>query len=228
MIILQNINKTFNKDKNPLVIFNNLNLTIDTNKFIAIVGRSGSGKSTLLNLIGSIEKPDSGEIIINDINITKLDDKELSKYRNEQIGYIFQSFFLEPSLSAIDNVSMPLAIRGIPLNERENIAKEILNKLGILEKTYEKTDKLSGGEKQRVCIARALITNPSIILADEPTGQLDYETGQEILKILRNIVDEGKTVLLVTHNQEDANNYADKILRIKDGKFISILGELWE
>lgn len=226
MIILQNINKTFNKDKNPLVIFNNLNLTIDTNKFIAIVGRSGSGKSTLLNLIGSIEKPDSGEIIINDINITKLNDKELSKYRNEQIGYIFQSFFLEPSLSAIDNVSMPLAIRGIPLNERENIAKEILNKLGILEKTYEKTDKLSGGEKQRVCIARALITNPSIILADEPTGQLDYETGQEILKILRNIVDEGKTVLLVTHNQEDANNYADKILRIKDGKFISILGEL--
>lgn len=228
MIILQNINKTFNKDKNPLVIFNNLNLTIDTNKFIAIVGRSGSGKSTLLNLIGSIEKPDSGEIIINDINITKLNDKELSKYRNEQIGYIFQSFFLEPSLSAIDNVSMPLAIRGIPLNERENIAKEILNKLGILEKAYEKTDKLSGGEKQRVCIARALITNPSIILADEPTGQLDYETGQEILKILRNIVDEGKTVLLVTHNQEDANNYADKILRIKDGKFISILGELWE
>ena len=226
MIILQNINKTFNKDKNPLVIFNNLNLTIDTNKFIAIVGRSGSGKSTLLNLIGSIEKPDSGEIIINDINITKLDDKELSKYRNEQIGYIFQSFFLEPSLSAIDNVSMPLAIRGIPLNERENIAKEILNKLGILEKAYEKTDKLSGGEKQRVCIARALITNPSIILADEPTGQLDYETGQEILKILRNIVDEGKAVLLVTHNQEDANNYADKILRIKDGKFISILGEL--
>ena len=228
MIILQNINKTFNKDKNPLVIFNNLNLTIDTNKFIAIVGRSGSGKSTLLNLIGSIEKPDSGEIIINDINITKLDDKELSKYRNEQIGYIFQSFFLEPSLSAIDNVSMPLAIRGIPLNERENIAKEILNKLGILEKAYEKTDKLSGGEKQRVCIARALITNPSIILADEPTGQLDYETGQEILKILRNIVDEGKAVLLVTHNQEDANNYADKILRIKDGKFISILGELWK
>ncbi len=226
MIILQNINKTFNKDKNPLVIFNNLNLTIDTNKFIAIVGRSGSGKSTLLNLIGSIEKPDSGEIIINDINITKLNDKELSKYRNEQIGYIFQSFFLEPSLSAIDNVSMPLAIRGIPLNERENIAKEILNKLGILEKAYEKTDKLSGGEKQRVCIARALITNPSIILADEPTGQLDYETGQEILKILRNIVDEGKTVLLVTHNQEDANIYADKILRIKDGKFISILGEL--
>ena len=226
MIILQNINKTFNKDKNPLVIFNNLNLTIDTNKFIAIVGRSGSGKSTLLNLIGSIEKPDSGEIIINDINITKLNDKELSKYRNEQIGYIFQSFFLEPSLSAIDNVSMPLAIRGIPLNERENIAKEILNKLGILEKAYEKTDKLSGGEKQRVCIARALITNPSIILSDEPTGQLDYETGQEILKILRNIVDEGKTVLLVTHNQEDANNYADKILRIKDGKFISILGEL--
>ncbi len=226
MIILKNINKTFNKDKNPLVLFNNLNLTIDTNKFIAIVGRSGSGKSTLLNLIGSIEKPDSGEIIINDINITKLNDKELSKYRNEQIGYIFQSFFLEPSLSAIDNVSMPLAIRGIPLNERENIAKEILNKLGILEKAYEKTDKLSGGEKQRVCIARALITNPSIILADEPTGQLDYETGQEILKILRNIVDEGKTVLLVTHNQEDANNYADKILRIKDGKFISILGEL--
>lgn len=226
MIILQNINKTFNKDKNPLVIFNNLNLTIDTNKFIAIVGRSGSGKSTLLNLIGSIEKPDSGEIIINDINITKLNDKELSKYRNEQIGYIFQSFFLEPSLSAIDNVTMPLAIRGIPLNERENIAKEILNKLGILEKAYEKTDKLSGGEKQRVCIARALITNPSIILADEPTGQLDYETGQEILKILRNIVDEGKTVLLVTHNQEDANIYADKILRIKDGKFISILGEL--
>ena len=217
MIVLKNICKTFNKESNPLVIFNDLNLEIETSKFTAILGRSGSGKSTLLNLIGTIEKPDSGSIFLDDIDVTKLNDKELSKLRNENIGYVFQSFFLEQSLSVIDNITMPLAIRGVPLKEREERAKEVLDSLGILSKANEQTVKLSGGEKQRVSIARALITNPKLILADEPTGHLDFETGQEIMQILRNIVDDGKTVILVTHNQEDAYKYSDRVLTLRDG-----------
>lgn len=217
MIKLNNICKVFNKNTNPLVIFNNFNLEIETQKFTAILGRSGSGKSTILNLIGTLEKPDSGSIFIEDIDVTKLNEIELSKFRNEKIGFIFQTFFLEPSLSVIDNVTMPLAIRGVKLCDRNKIANEILNKLGILAKANEKTIKLSGGEKQRVCIARALVTNPSIILADEPTGQLDYETGQDILSILKEIVLSGKTVVLVTHSKEDAYKYADKVLLLKDG-----------
>ena len=217
MIKLNNICKTFNKDTNPLVIFNNLNLEIETSKLTAILGRSGSGKSTILNLIGTIEKPDSGSILIDDVDVTKLSDKEISKFRNEKIGYIFQTFFLESSLSVLDNITMPLAIRGVSLKDREKIGNEILGKLGILSKANETVIKLSGGERQRVCIARSLITNPSIILADEPTGQLDYETGQEILAILRDIVNNGKTVILVTHSKEDAYKYADRVLNLKDG-----------
>lgn len=218
MIIIKNVNKVFNKNTAPLIIFEDLSVEIETSKFTTILGRSGSGKSTLLNLIGSLDSVDSGQIIIDNVDITKMSKKEISNFRNEKIGFVFQSFFLEPTLSVIDNITLPLAVRGINKRERDIKGIEVLTYLGIEHKKEELVGKLSGGEQQRVCIARALITDPSIILADEPTGHLDYENGQDVMKLLRNIANNGKTVLLVTHNLEDAEKYSDRILYMKDGK----------
>lgn len=221
MIKLENVSKIFNRDTNPIVVFDNLNLEIETNKFISILGRSGSGKSTLLNLIGGIENADKGNIYIGDKNITNLNKDSLAKYRNEEIGYIFQKFILEPSLSVLDNVVIPLVIRGVDKKEREKKAKEVLTILNLEDRINETVRNLSGGEQQRVSIARALIGDANIILADEPTGNLDYERGQEVLKYLKNISLEGKSVILVTHNKEDAYKYSDYVYEINDGKIIN-------
>ncbi len=221
MIKFENVSKVFNKDTNPIVVFDNLNLEIETNKFISILGRSGSGKSTLLNLIGGIENVDKGNIYIGDKNITNLNKDSLAQFRNEEIGYIFQKFILEPSLSVLDNVAIPLVIRGVDKKEREKKAKEVLTILNLEDRINETVRNLSGGEQQRVCIARALIGDANIILADEPTGNLDYERGQEVLRYLKNISLEGKSVILVTHNKEDAYKYSDYVYEINDGKIIN-------
>lgn len=221
MIKLENVSKVFNKDTNPIVVFDNLNFEIETNKFISILGRSGSGKSTLLNLIGGIENVDKGNIYIGDKNITNLNRDSLAKFRNEEIGYIFQKFILEPSLSVLDNIVIPLVIRGVDKKEREKKAKEVLTILNLEDRINETVRNLSGGEQQRVCIARALIGDANIILADEPTGNLDYERGQEVLRYLKNISLEGKSVILVTHNKEDAYKYSDYVYEINDGKIIN-------
>jgi len=221
MIKFENVSKVFNKDTNPIVVFDNLNLEIETNKFVSILGRSGSGKSTLLNLIGGIENADKGNIYIGDKNITNLNKDSLAQFRNEEIGYIFQKFILEPSLSVLDNVAIPLVIRGVDKKEREKKAKEVLTILNLEDRINETVRNLSGGEQQRVCIARALIGDANIILADEPTGNLDYERGQEVLRYLKNISLEGKSVILVTHNKEDAYKYSDYVYEINDGKIIN-------
>ena len=221
MIKFENVSKVFNKDTNPIVVFDNLNLEIETNKFISILGRSGSGKSTLLNLIGGIENVDKGNIYIGDKNITNLNKDSLAQFRNEEIGYIFQKFILEPSLSVLDNVAIPLVIRGVDKKEREKKAKEVLTILNLEDRINETVRNLSGGEQQRVCIARALIGDANIILADEPTGNLDYERGQEVLRYLKNISLEGMSVILVTHNKEDAYKYSDYVYEINDGKIIN-------
>ena len=221
MIKFENVSKVFNKDTNPIVVFDNLNLEIETNKFISILGRSGSGKSTLLNLIGGIENADKGNIYIGDKNIANLNKDSLAQFRNEEIGYIFQKFILEPSLSVLDNVAIPLVIRGVDKKEREKKAKEVLTILNLEDRINETVRNLSGGEQQRVCIARALIGDANIILADEPTGNLDYERGQEVLRYLKNISLEGKSVILVTHNKEDAYKYSDYVYEINDGKIIN-------
>ena len=221
MIKFENVSKVFNKDTNPIVVFDNLNLEIETNKFVSILGRSGSGKSTLLNLIGGIENADKGNIYIGDKNITNLNKDSLAQFRNEEIGYIFQKFILEPSLSVLDNVAIPLVIRGVDKKEREKRAKEVLTILNLEDRINETVRNLSGGEQQRVCIARALIGDANIILADEPTGNLDYERGQEVLRYLKNISLEGKSVILVTHNKEDAYKYSDYVYEINDGKIIN-------
>ena len=221
MIKLANVSKSFNKKNNPIFIFNDLNFEIQTGKFVSILGRSGSGKTTLLNMIGGILKPDSGNIYVNENNITNMNEDELAIYRNQKIGFVFQKYLLEPSLSVIDNVVMPLVIRGIKKEERENKAKEVLMFLNLEDRINEKVENLSGGEQQRVSIARALVGDPDIILADEPTGNLDYERGQEVLTYLKKISLKGKSVILVTHSKDDAYKYSDLVYEIMDGKIIN-------
>ena len=218
MIKLENISKSFNKNKNPLIIFNELNFEIQTGKFVSILGRSGSGKTTILNIIGGILKADSGNVYVNDINISNMTDDELADYRNQKIGFVFQKYLLEPSLTVIDNVVMPLVIRGTNRLEREEKAREVLSFLDLEDRINEKVENLSGGEQQRVSIARVLIGDPDIILADEPTGNLDYERGQEVLDYLKKISLNGKSIILVTHSKEDAYKYSDIIYEITNGK----------
>lgn len=216
MIVLKNVSKTYGKGEEKVEALKNVNLVIEDGKFTAIIGKSGSGKTTLMNLIGGLDNPTEGQITIDDKDITSLNSKELAKYRNQTTGFVFQSFYLEPSFTVLENVCMPLTIAGIGKKEREERAKDMLISLGLEDKIDKKTNDLSGGQKQRACIARALVSNPKIILADEPTGNLDSENGSEVIRLLRRIADEGKSVILVTHNPEDAKK-TDNIVEIKDG-----------
>ena len=216
MIELKNINKIYGKGENAVHALKNVNITIEDGKFTAILGKSGSGKSTLMNIIGALDSPTEGEVIANGIVLNKLSQKELAEYRNKTTGFVFQSFYLEPSFSVLDNVAMPLTIRGEDKKTREEKAIKILTKLGLEDKINKKANELSGGQKQRVSVARALVSDPDIVLADEPTGNLDSQNGLEVMKLLREIVDMGKSVVLVTHNMEDAKN-ADNIIMISDG-----------
>ena len=208
MVELKNVYKSFGE----LKVLNDLNLIFEDSKLTAIIGRSGIGKSTTLNLIGALDKPTSGDVLYNGESILKYNEDELADFRNKNIGYIFQNFYLENSFKVIDNVTLPLVIAGIPKNERIDRARELLDYFQISDKENEITANLSGGEAQRVCIARALINNPSVILADEPTGNLDYENGQYVMQKLKEIAHNGKTVILVTHNEEDARKYAENII----------------
>jgi putative ABC transport system ATP-binding protein len=216
MITLTNVNKIYGKGEGAVHALKDVNLTIDDGKFTAIIGKSGSGKSTLMNIIGALDSPTSGKVIAGDLVLNNLSSNQLAEYRNRTTGFIFQSFYLEPTFTVLDNVAMPLTIAGVDRNLREEKAKEILIRLGLEDKIYKKANELSGGQKQRVSIARALVHDPQIILADEPTGNLDSQNGAEVMKILRDICAMGKAVVLVTHNMEDAIN-ADKIVIIKDG-----------
>lgn len=221
MIELKDVSKYYGSNKNFTVALNRVNLKIEDKRLNVIIGKSGCGKSTLMNLIGAIDKPSFGTVIIDGIDLSTLSDKELSKYRNEHIGFVFQQFYLEPSFTVLQNVCIPLMARGVIKGIREFEAHKYLKMFGIDEKANNKANELSGGEAQRVAIARALVGDPDIILADEPTGNLDSENGKAVLKILRYIVDNGKTVVLVTHNPEDAK-MGDVIIRLKDGEVVKI------
>lgn len=217
MIEIINLYKTFKDSKEPIDVLKNINFVVEDNTFTSILGKSGSGKTTLMNIIGSIDKPTSGQVIIDGVDISLLSDKEIDIFRNKKIGFVFQSFYLQKNFTVLENVCMPLVIAGIGRKEREETAKKYLALLNILEKAYTKVYKLSGGEKQRVAIARALVNDAKIILADEPTGNLDSVNGEIVLKELKQLTTLGKTVLLITHNEEDALKYSDKIIRLKDG-----------
>lgn len=219
MISIKNVTKKYGRGANSVLALDDVSLNIENGKLIVILGQSGSGKSTLLNLIGCIDSVTSGTIIIDDVDVTKMSHDKLAEFRNKNIGYVFQSFYLEPAYSVLDNVCLPLTIAGAKKSVKEQKAKELLEKLKIADKIHAKTLTLSGGQKQRVALARALINDPKIILADEPTGNLDSVHGKEVIDILRKICDSGKTVIMVTHN-EDHVAIADYVIRLKDGKIL--------
>ncbi len=222
MIELKNVSKIFGSGESEVRALDDVSLTIDNGTFIAIVGKSGSGKSTMMNLIGALDKPTQGEITADGNNLTNMKDDELAEYRNKHIGYIFQSFYLEPTFTVLENVAMPLTIAGMKKSEREELARKAIAQLGLEEKTDKKANELSGGQKQRVSIARAIVHDPEVILADEPTGNLDSQNGVEVIRLLQGIADSGKTVVLVTHNIDDARK-TDKMVVLKDGKIQQII-----
>lgn len=217
MIKLENINKTYKLGKEKIQALDNINLNVKKGDFISIIGASGSGKSTLMNMIGLLDKPDNGKYYLNDELVNKLNDNELSHLRNKYIGFVFQSFNLLPKLTAIENVMLPLLYQGYKNDEAYKKAKEALKKLGLSNRCNHLPSELSGGQMQRVSIARAIVTEPSLLLADEPTGSLDSKTSIEIMKIFEELNSNGQTIILITHDMNIAKR-AKKIYKIKDGK----------
>ena len=219
MITCENVCKTY-EGTSPVKALKNIQLTIDSNSFTAILGASGSGKSTLMNLIGLIDFPTSGQIQIDNVDTAKLTANELANLRNRKIGYVFQAFYLEEAYSVEKNVEMPLLIAGLPSKAREERISQCLESVGMSAKQKSLVSELSGGEKQRVCIARAIANHPPILLADEPCGNLDSTNRQDIMKLFQKLHNEGTTIVLITHNPEEAS-YADRIVVLKDGEICS-------
>lgn len=214
---LININKYYRTKKDTIHILKNVNINFKSGKFYAIMGKSGSGKSTLVNILGLLDNFDSGDYILDGQSVLSLTDREKSKIRNQKIGFVFQSFYLNPKITALENVLLPtMIVIGINFNTKKQNAINLLNKLGLQERINHLPSQLSGGEQQRVAIARALINNPQILIADEPTGNLDSENEKEIFKLLQNISKEGKTVIVVSHNNL-IKNYCDELYEINDG-----------
>lgn len=222
MIKLTNVNKVYGKGDSAVHALKDVNLELPSGKFISIVGKSGSGKSTLMNIVGALDSCTSGEVEIDGEVLNNKTSNQLADYRNKKIGYIFQSFYLEPTFTVLENVAMPMTIAGVNRKEREAKAMQAISDLNLLDKAKKKASELSGGQKQRVSIARALVFDPDIILADEPTGNLDSQNGQEVIALLQKICDSGKTVLLVTHNIDDARK-TDIMVEIKDGVIANII-----
>ena len=216
LIDLRNINKTYRNGDQELKVLKNINLTVGEGEFVAIMGPSGSGKSTLMNIIGMLDRPSTGEYFLENEDVANLGDKKLAKVRNNQIGFVFQQFFLLSKLNALQNVELPLIYAGVSPGSRKNLAKQYLEKVDLGTRMTHLPSELSGGQKQRVAIARALVNNPSIILADEPTGALDTKTGEQIMELLTELNAEGKTIIMVTHEPEIAA-YAKRQIVIRDG-----------
>lgn len=216
VIKLEDIRKSYFMGKQELQVLKGITLDILRNEYVALMGPSGSGKSTLMNILGCLDSPSDGKYILNGHDVSIMLDNELAGIRNKEIGFVFQQFNLLPRLSALENVALPLVYAGIPKKIRTEMAEEVLRKVDLSDRSHHKPNELSGGQCQRVAIARALVNNPSIILADEPTGNLDTKTSYEIMSIFSKIHDDGNTVVLVTH-EEDISNYAKRVIRLRDG-----------
>ncbi len=216
VIITQNISKTYGKNPLQVVALQETNLTIKQGDYIAIIGPSGSGKSTLMNLLGCLDKPSSGKIYIDGRDVSILSDNELARIRREEIGFIFQKYNLIPTLNALENVELTMGFAGVNSRERTVRAKRLLENVGLSKRLTHKPSEMSGGEQQRVAIARALANNPSIILADEPTGNVDSKSGENIMSILEEVNGKGETIIIVTHNMMIAKR-AKRVLQIQDG-----------
>jgi putative ABC transport system ATP-binding protein len=214
---LSNITKVYGNGALQVPVLHGINISVEDGEFIAIMGPSGSGKSTLMNIIGFLDDPTEGIFELNGEKIANANEKKLAELRNKHIGFVFQQFFLLPRLSALKNVELPLIYAGVPKHERLERAVRMLQKVGLEDRMKHLPSELSGGQKQRVAIARALVTNPSIILADEPTGALDSKTGKQIMELLVQLNQEGKTVIIVTHEEEIAE-YTNRRITLKDGR----------
>jgi len=218
VLYVENIKKIYQMGNSEVHAVDGITLELNRDDFIAIMGPSGSGKTTLLDMLSCLLRPTSGEVYINGKPTSKMDDSELAKVRGKTIGFIFQTFNLIPRMNAVENVALPLWFAGVPRAERERRAREALNEVELANRMEHKPNELSGGQRQRVAIARALVVDPDIIVADEPTGNLDSESGGKIMEILTNLHEKkNKTILMVTH-EKDIAAYADKIIYIKDGK----------
>ena len=220
LIEIRDIYKIYNPGENEVRALDGINLTVEHGEFLAIVGQSGSGKSTLMNMLGLLDIPTSGTYKLDGIDVKNMTDDELSEIRNKEIGFIFQGFNLIPSLTATENVELPLVYRGMKKEQRNKLALEALERVGLSHRLDHLPKQMSGGQQQRVAIARAVAARPPIILADEPTGNLDSHSGVEVMKILHELHEEGRTVILITHENDIANE-ATRIIRIQDGQIIS-------
>lgn len=220
VIRIKDLKKIYNLGNQKVRALDGVSVTIYRNEYVAIMGPSGSGKSTLMNILGCLDTPTSGEYVLNGTDVSKMDDGSLAEVRNKEIGFVFQSFNLLPKYSSLENVALPMIYAGVPSSKREARAKEALQNVGLGDRMEHKPNELSGGQRQRVAIARALINNPSIILADEPTGNLDTKTSVDIMNLFGQIHKNGNTVILVTH-EEDIARYAHRVIRLRDGKIES-------
>jgi putative ABC transport system ATP-binding protein len=216
IIKLEDIRKNYYMGKQELRVLKGISLDILKNEYVALMGPSGSGKSTLMNIIGCLDSPTAGRYTLNGQDVSKMPDDELADVRNKEIGFVFQQFNLLPRLSALENVALPLVYAGMSKKMRIEKAMEVLEKVSLTDRSHHKPNELSGGQCQRVAIARALVNDPSLILADEPTGNLDSKTSSEIMEIFGIIHNAGNTVVLVTH-EEDIANYAHRVVRLRDG-----------
>ncbi|HZE86489.1 MAG TPA: ABC transporter ATP-binding protein [Puia sp.] len=216
IIHLEEISKSYYMGKEPLPVLKGVTLDIFKNEYVALMGPSGSGKSTLMNILGCLDSPTSGKYILNGQDVSTMADDDLADVRNIEIGFVFQQFNLLPRLTAAENVALPLVYAGISKKDRIERAMDVLDKVNLADRSHHKPNEMSGGQAQRVAIARALINNPSLILADEPTGNLDTKTSIEIMEIFGKIQSGGNTVVLVTH-EEDIARYAHRIVRLRDG-----------
>ena len=217
LVEIQDISKIYNPGENEVRALDHISLTIQKGEFVAIIGQSGSGKSTLMNMLGCLDVPTEGTYILNGQNVSKLSDNELSDIRNQEIGFIFQGFNLIANLTAQENVELPLIYRGVPKKERHELSVAALKKVGLAHRMDHRPSEMSGGQQQRVAIARAIAQAPPVILADEPTGNLDSASSMEILDILKQLHAENRTVILITHDNDIAKQ-AKRVIRIKDGK----------
>jgi putative ABC transport system ATP-binding protein len=217
IISLNNLSKYYYVGAEVIKALQAIELTIDENEYVAIMGPSGSGKSTMMNILGCLDTPTHGNYFLNGKDVSKLVDDQLAEIRNLEIGFVFQNFNLLPRYTALENVTLPLVYAGIPKHKRLERGEEVLNDVGLSDRITHKPNELSGGQRQRVALARALVNKPSIILADEPTGNLDSSTSADILRLLDTIQQAGNTVILVTH-EEDIAQHARRIIKLKDGK----------